>query len=298
MPRKRKGRPLHGWLIIDKPLEISSSQVVGKARWLSKAQKAGHGGTLDPLASGLLPIAFGEATKTTSYAMDGRKTYQFHVTFGESRTTDDAEGDVVATSDVRPSMAEVEAVLPQFVGDIQQVPPAFSALKVDGKRAYELARAGDAPEMQARTVSIHGLALESVVDEHIIAFVVDCGKGTYVRSLARDIAEALGTVGYVSLLRRTKVGPFTLEHAISLEKLEEVCKKNAVEEVLRPIEDVLDDIPAVSLTQSQADDLRFGRAIEVAVPDTDVALAMYGTTPVALSTVTAGLLKPVRVFNI
>ena len=304
MSRKRNGIPLNGWLVLDKPPNVSSSQAVGRARWLARAQKAGHGGTLDPLATGLLPIAFGEATKTSNYVVDGCKSYIFHVFFGQSRTTDDAEGEIVQTSDVRPSENDVKAVLGHFIGQIDQVPPTFSAIKVNGERAYKLARAGVPPVMPTRSVRVNDVRLTQVLSEDEMAFTVDCGKGTYVRSLARDIACALGTFGFVSLLRRTRAGPFTLDHAISLEKLEEVCHGDSVKQYLRPIEDVLDDIPAIPLTKSQANKLRSGQALSIKPSDLpcvsvehSTVLATEAGCAVALSIVVDGVLKPVRVFN-
>lgn len=298
MPRKRKGRPIHGWLVLDKPLEMSSSQAVGKARWLLQAQKAGHGGTLDPLATGVLPIAFGEATKTSQYAMDGRKSYSFHVRFGERRATDDAEGEVLATSTVRPSEEGLRGVLDQFIGDIDQIPPIYSALKIGGERAYALARAGEMPQMTPRRVRIDDLRFVAQISNDEAAFEVDCGKGTYVRSLARDISSAVGALGYVSRLERTRVGPFTRADAISLEKLEQFCHKGAVEAVLHSIEAVLDDIPAVPLTKSQADLLRHGQTVALGLCDMQTALAMCDDQAVALATVSEGAIKPVRVFNL
>ncbi len=211
MARRRKGTPIHGWLILDKPLGPSSSGCVGKLKWLTGAQKVGHGGTLDPLASGVLPIAFGEATKTSSYAMDGSKTYEFDVTWGTSTETCDAEGDVIASSDARPTEEQINAALPSFIGDIDQIPPKFSAIKIDGQRAYELARKGEEVDIKSRPVTIHDLRVVRIVDSNTASFEVDCGKGTYVRSLARDLALHLGCEGHISRLRRTAVGPFLLK---------------------------------------------------------------------------------------
>jgi len=305
MGRKRKGIPIHGWLIIDKPLEMSSNAVVGKARWLTKAQKVGHGGTLDPLASGVLPLAFGEATKTVSYAMDGEKTYQFEVTWGESRTTDDAEGTVVHQSDKRPTRAEIEAVLPQFIGRIDQIPPKYSALKINGERAYKLARAEAELEMTARTVDVHDLRLVECPDSQRAVFEVDCGKGTYVRSIARDLGAVLGCYGYVSLLRRTKVGPFTLGDAISLDSLEKIVHSEALFESLLSLKTVLDDISALALDAEEARKIRHGMALSRSrLPTADdlsenaVVLLMEAETPLALARVDGSTVKPFRVFNL
>ncbi len=222
-PRRRKQKMhVNGWLIIDKPSGITSTGVCNVVKRLAKGAKTGHGGTLDPLATGVLPIAFGEATKTVPYVMDGRKIYRFTVRWGEARNTDDTEGSVTATSEVRPDRAAIEAVLPDFVGEIEQVPPAFSAIKVDGVRAYDLARDNQAVALDARIVQIDRLELDSMPDADHAVFRVECGKGSYMRSLARDIALALGTVGHVTALRRIAVGPFHEDTAHSLAKLEGV----------------------------------------------------------------------------
>ncbi len=302
MARKRKGIKLDGWLVIDKPLDMGSTQVVGKCRWLTKAQKVGHGGTLDPLATGILPIAFGEATKTIPFIMDAQKTYEFTVTFGESRATDDAEGKVTATSEHRPTEAEILVILPDFIGRITQIPPIYSAVKIDGKRAYDLARAGEDVEIKSREVDIFGLELMTY-DGQRAALRVDCGKGTYVRSLARDLAKKLDTVGYVSQLRRTRVGPFDLNASISLEKLEELSHSAPPETWILPVVTVLDDILALAVTEEQAKLLSHGQ--KLAVSDhlaPGIIRVMTGTRLVALceveSTDEMTIIKPVRVFNI
>ncbi|SCA55611.1 tRNA pseudouridine synthase B [Candidatus Terasakiella magnetica] len=297
MARKKKGIPIHGWLIIDKPLEISSNNVVGKVRWLTKAQKVGHGGTLDPLATGILPLAFGEATKTVSYAMDGAKTYRFEVTWGESRTTDDGEGEVNATSDHRPSRENIEAILPSFLGEIEQIPPKYSAIKINGQRAYKLARADEEVEMAARTVQIDRLELVECVDANRAVFEVDCGKGTYVRSLGRDIALKLGTVGYISVLRRTKVGPFDETGAISLDSVEEIVHSDALFESLLPIETVLDDILALALSEEETLKIRNGMSLKKDQPDAETMRLMFVGKVVALAKVEDGIVQPFRVFN-
>ncbi len=303
MARKRKGIRLNGWLAIDKPLGMTSTQVVGRCRWLTHAQKTGHGGTLDPLATGILPIAFGEATKTIPFIMEARKSYDFTVTFGEARASDDAEGEVTATSDIRPSRSEILAILPRFTGRISQIPPAFSAIKIDGKRAYALARAGEAPVMKSREVDIYSLDLLSC-DGQTASFRAVCGKGTYIRSLARDMARDLATVGYVSGLRRTRVGAFGLDESISLEKLEELGHSAPPEEWILPVVTVLGDIPALAVTEDEAVLLSHGQPLSLrdSVSAGEVIRVMTGTRLVALckSEITSEgqILKPVRVFNI
>lgn len=308
MGRRKKGIPIHGWLAIDKPLEISSNNVVGKVRWLTKAQKVGHGGTLDPLATGILPLAFGEATKTVSYVMDGSKTYRFTVCWGESRNTDDAEGVAVETSDKRPTIDEIKAILPKFLGSIEQTPPIFSALKIDGQRAYKLAREDADIKMTARTVQIDRLELIECPDSDHATFEVDCGKGTYVRSLGRDFGAKLGCFGYISALRRTKVGPFDEKCAISLDSLEDIVHSDALLNSLLAIETVLDDIPALALREEEARKIRQGIALDVvAMADrldfenliTDQVISlMFEEKIVALSRVVNGHVQPFRVFNL
>ena len=297
MARKRKGRPVHGWLILDKSVGLSSNQALGRARFLLQAAKAGHAGTLDPLASGVLPLAFGEATKLVSFAMDGTKTYKFTIAWGEARDTDDCEGDVVAQSDIRPDEASIINVLPAFTGLIMQKPPAFSAIKVNGKRAYALARAGAPPDLPAREVQIDRLELvEALVDS--ASFEVDCGKGTYIRSLARNIAEELGTCGHVSALRRTRVGPFTEAESFSLDKLEEMSHKALPENTLLPLETPLDDIPEVAVMDSEATRLRTGQAIRIPQQLQGEVLITTSGTPVGLGLLEDGVLRPKRVFNL
>ncbi len=308
MAPKRRGRPVHGWLVVDKPAGLSSAAAVAKVRRALDAEKAGHGGTLDPLATGLLPIAFGEATKTVSFVMDGPKTYRFTVRWGEERSTDDAEGKVAATGPVRPSRAEIEAVLPEFTGLIRQVPPVYSAIKIDGQRAYNLARAEDAPELAARTVEILFLRLLGQPDPDHAVFEARSGKGAYMRSLARDLARRLGTLGYVASLRRTAVGPFREEQAISLERLLALGHSAAAFEALLPIETVLDDIPALPLTGEEANRLRRGQAVPLIkradlarVEKLEAGATVFATCagrPVALTRYEAGSLKPVRVLNL
>ena len=252
---------MNGWILLDKPYGMSSTQAGNIVRRLTKSAKAGHAGTLDPLATGVLPIALGEATKTIPYMMEDRKQYRFQVTWGEQRTTGDAEGVVDSTSLSRPDKQAIIAVLPQFTGIIQQCPPAFSAIKVEGQRAYALARAGEAVILTSRPVTIHELILESMASPDQATFLVTCGTGTYVRSLARDLAQALGTVGYVSSLRRTFVGKFQEKDTILLEKLRELSHKSTIDQGILPLGAVLDDIPAVPVTAEDADLIRQGQRI-------------------------------------
>ncbi|MEI8178137.1 tRNA pseudouridine(55) synthase TruB [Aestuariivirga sp.] len=304
-PRRRR-EAVHGWLILDKPYGMTSTQAVGKVRFLFNAEKAGHGGTLDPLASGLLPIALGEATKTVSYAMDGRKIYRFTARWGEERTTDDLEGVVSTTSDKRPSREEIESILPRFTGEIMQAPPAFSAIKVDGERAYDLARAGEAVELAERPILIEALKLVDIPDRDHATFEVTCGKGTYIRSLVRDMGRTLGTAAHVTMLRRVAVGPFTEDHMISLENLVELGHKAPGGDVktgaLLPIETVLDGIPALAIDEEQARRLKLGQAVLLRGANAPIAedavLVMSGGKPLGIGTVVQGSLKPKRLFNL
>jgi len=305
---RRKGAPINGWLNVDKPLGLTSSQVVGKLKRAFGAAKVGHGGTLDPLASGVLPIAFGEATKVINFVVDAQKRYRFTVRWGEARSTDDAEGEVLATSAVRPSEAAIEAALAGFVGTIAQVPPRFSALKVQGRRAYDLARSGQGVELAPRRVEIRALALTGRPDDDHAELEVACGKGTYVRSLARDLAVALGTVGHVSALRRLAVGGFRAEAAIKLDLLTGFGHSPAAFERLLPILTPLDDIPAVAVTGAEAELIRNGQAVPASslgptgrpLPfrEGDVVSVTAGAQPVAMARIDSGQLRPVRVFNL
>ncbi len=298
MARKRGSRPINGWLNLDKPAGITSARVVARILAATDAIKAGHGGTLDPMATGVLPIALGEATKTTAYAMDGAKTYRFTVAWGEARDTDDAEGAVIETSDARPSEAEIRGALAEFTGDIEQTPPAYAAVKIDGERAYKLARQGKAPVMTPRRVRIGRLDLISVPDADHAVLEMDCGKGTYVRSLARDMAHRLGTLGHVSQLRRTAVGAFLQDDAISLDKLEDLGHSAALLEHVRPVETALDDIPALAVTDQQAAQLKFGQAVHVLCNEPGLVRATADGRLVALAEVDDGMARPVRVFNL
>jgi tRNA pseudouridine55 synthase len=309
MAGRRRKQKLHvnGWLIIDKPSGITSTGVCNVVKRLANGAKTGHGGTLDPLATGVLPIAFGEATKTVAYVMDGRKIYRFTARWGEARNTDDAEGVVTDTSDVRPDRAAIEAVLPQFVGLIQQVPPAFSAIKVDGVRAYDLARENQSVELAAREIQIDRLELESQPDADHAVFRVECGKGSYMRSLARDIAQALGTVGHVTALRRIAVGPFHEDTAHTLAKLEGVGHIDQNTPELLPVETALADIPALAVSGSEAAGLRQGRPVALfrrsdtdrvdAFEDGDVLRAICEGVTVALVRLEEGQAKPLRIIH-
>jgi tRNA pseudouridine55 synthase len=301
MSRRKKGDKIDGWVVLDKPVGLGSTPAVSRVRRLFGAQKAGHGGTLDPLASGVLPIALGEATKTVPFVMDGRKEYRFTLRFGEARSTEDAEGEVTAASDVRPTDHQIREALAAFVGEIEQTPPAFSALKIEGKRAYDLARAGEPVDLKPRRILIERLELVARPDADHADFVVSCGKGTYIRSLGRDLARTLGTVGHLSALRRTAAGPFREEGSISLSKLEALGHIPALLGVLAPVATALDDIPALALTEAQADRLRQGQPVLLtrdAPPSGALLRAETGSRLVALVRSDGASLQPVRVFNL
>jgi len=292
----------HGWIILDKPLGLGSTQAVAAVKRVCREAglgkvKVGHGGTLDPLATGVLPIALGEATKLCGRMLDASKAYAFTVAFGAETDTLDLEGKVIATSEVRPTLAEVEAVLPRFTGPIEQVPPIYSALKVDGERAYDLARKGEVVELASRSVTIHALRIEAH-DADSVTLIAHVSKGTYIRSLARDIAQVLGTVGHVTMLRRLSAGPFAENQAISLDKLNEVGKGAALENVLLPLEAGLVDIPALNLGPEQASMVRQGRVL-TGLPHTDgLHWARLGLVPVALVELSGGNATVVRGFNL
>lgn len=308
MARKHKGVPIHGWVIIDKPEGMTSTQVVGAVRRITNAAKVGHGGTLDPMASGLLPIALGEATKTVNYAMDGAKSYEFTVKWGEETDSADAEGEITGTNDARPDQQAVLTAIPRFIGRIEQTPPIFSAVKINGQRAYDLARKGEAVEVKSRTVRIDRFELVNIIDTDHADFIVDCGKGTYVRSLGRDLAKALGTCGHLCRLRRTKVGSFDLKMAISLDKLDALVNSAPAETWLRPVATVLDDIPALALTPDEARAMRQGQAVSLLqaanrLPELDkiqgsTLVAFSKGTPIALARIERGKIQPVRVLNL
>ncbi len=298
MARKRKGEKVDGWLIIDKPLGITSSKVVGNVKFLTKAQKVGHGGTLDPLASGILPIGLGEATKTMPFIVDASKEYEFTVEWGSATDSDDKEGAIIHSGGHMPTEEEVQSVLGKFTGSIQQVPPAYSAIKVDGKRAYKLARDGEVVELQPRTVEIQSLTLVSHdVESNASSFHVECGKGTYVRSLGRDIALKLGTWAHITVLRRTRVGPFGLDRAISLEKLEQLGHSAPAAEYVLPVVTALDDILAFAITESEVSDIKYGRSIQSSKAKQGTLVLMAGETPVAIAEAEDGVIRPLRVFN-
>ncbi len=299
MARRRKGEKVDGWIIIDKPLGISSAKVVGSVKFHTKAQKVGHGGTLDPLASGILPIGLGEATKTMPYIVDASKEYAFTVQWGTATDSDDKEGTITETGGRIPERAEIEAILSDFTGAIEQIPPAYSAIKIDGQRAYKLARDGQEVELKPRTVEIQSLTLtECNVETSEASFHVTCGKGTYVRSLGRDIAKALGTCAHITVLRRVRVGPFTLDKAISLEKLEELGHSARAADTLLPITTALDDIPVLAVTEMEAQEIKFGRSFPASKAKQDgTYVLMADDVPLALAEASDDIIRPLRVFN-
>jgi tRNA pseudouridine55 synthase len=304
MARQRKGLSVNGWLIFDKPRGMTSTQAVTKVKRLYQAAKAGHAGTLDPLATGVLPLALGEATKTVPFVVEGSKQYRFTVRFGAETDTDDADGKVVASSETRPTRAEIAAELPSFTGEIEQVPPRYSALKVDGARAYELARDDEDFELAARRVSIDSLTLTDHPDPDHCVLETHCGKGTYVRSLARDLGRALGALGHVEQLRRTRVGPFGEERAITLSALEALAEggHEALLTALLPVETALCDIPVLAIGGPDADRLRRGQPVLLRGRDAPIVEGtVYATsrgTLVAVGEVSRGELKPKRIFNL
>jgi len=310
MPRNKKGTPVHGWLNLDKPLGMTSTQAVGRVRRILNAQKLGHAGTLDPLATGILPIALGEATKTIPFAQDRDKVYRFTVKWGEATNTDDCEGTVISTSDQRPTEEAITALLPRFIGNISQTPPQFSAIKIDGERAYDLARAGETVEIKAREVTVYALKLLKTT-ENEAEFELECGKGTYVRSIARDLGQILGCFGHVTVLRRLAVGNFTETNAISLDAFEKMMQSAAPDQVLMPVETVLDDIPALAMTASEVSRIKQGQTLKfisrqdvdrlsVAGIDetTNLVLAVGDAKPLALLEKNGIELHPVKVFNL
>ncbi|MEM9375756.1 MAG: tRNA pseudouridine(55) synthase TruB [Pseudomonadota bacterium] len=308
---KRKGDPVHGWLAVDKPRDITSTQIVGKLKRLMRAQKAGHGGTLDPLADGILPIAFGEATKTAQWAMDCDKEYVFTIAWGASTATQDAEGEIIARSDTRPSARALEHALCQFRGEIEQVPPKYSAIKIDGERAYDLARDGETFEIPSRKVTVHAAQLVEV-GEDCATVRIACGKGFYVRALARDLAAMLGAEGHVSQLRRTRVGHMTETLAIPFHDLEAMATDiEALRARLLPLQSVLHDMPQIDVSASDAAAIRQGREVMLLPHILDdwrdqggheqperLALTMGSGDPVALGEVRAGRFQPKRVFQL
>ena len=306
-PRKPKGRPISGWLILDKPEEFGSTEAVNKIKWLFKAQKAGHAGTLDPLASGMLPIALGDATKTVPYVMDGRKIYEFTVAWGEERTTDDMEGEATKVSPNRPTEEAIRAILPNYTGVINQIPPMFSAIKIAGERAYDLAREGEVFEIASREVEIHRITLLGVEND-CAHFEVECGKGTYVRSLARDFGRDLGCFGHISSLRRSFVAPFAEDRMVPLADLVALEKIESDEERLAALDaylmdtgEALSSLPHLVVSDDQAHRLKMGNAIILRGRDAPVAEPeAYATAKgklVAIGEIAEGEFRPKRVFN-
>ncbi|POF34003.1 tRNA pseudouridine(55) synthase TruB [Roseibium marinum] len=307
---KRKKNAINGWLVLDKPFGITSNEALGKLKRIFSPQKVGHAGTLDPRASGLLPVAFGEATKTVPFVMDGRKIYRFQVTWGAETDTDDTEGKVVATSDLRPEPDAINAVLGEFVGTILQVPPKFSAIKVAGERAYDLAREGEEVELAARPIDVHRLDLVECPDADRAVFEAECGKGTYVRALARDLGRRLGTRGHVTELRRLLVGPFGEDDLIGLDEIleaaEELAEGESVEalvaEFVLPVREAMDDLVELAVSEEDAAKIRKGMAVLLRGRDaplnTEVAFASHATVPVAIGSIEKGRFQPTRVFNL
>lgn len=308
MARRRKGRPLHGWLVVDKPSGVTSTQVVGRVRRSLDAQKVGHGGTLDPLATGVLPLALGEATKTVNYVVDAGKTYCFTLRWGQETSTDDSEGEITAEHGKRPAKDEIEAALAALTGEIEQIPPRYSAIKVDGRRAYDMARAQECFDLEPRRIRIERFALIAMDDADHARFEVDCGKGAYMRALARDLGRVLGTAAHIAALRRTAVGGFHESRAISLETLESLGHSAAASGHLLPLDAALADIPAMALSEMEAGRLRCGQAVSLlarvhkdriqGLHQGTVVYATSGGTPVALARFKAGELLPIRVLNL
>jgi tRNA pseudouridine55 synthase len=305
-PKKQK-RDVHGWLVLDKPVGMTSTHAVSVIKHLFAAKRAGHAGTLDPLASGCLPIALGEATKTVPFVVDGRKTYRFTVKWGEERDTDDAEGGVVATGDNRPERMAIEALLSRFTGTIEQVPPRYSAIKLGGERAYDLARDGETVELAPRPVTIHRLELVEIPDRDHAVLAAECGKGTYVRALARDLGRALGVFGHVCALRRSRVGPFGEAEMIPLEQVRSLCHRAAAGEghfadTLLPIETALDDIPALAVSPADAARLQRGQAVLLRGRDACIIRGIVKVASsgqlVAIAEAERGEIVPRRVFNL
>ncbi|WP_114961838.1 tRNA pseudouridine(55) synthase TruB [Tritonibacter mobilis] len=300
MGRKRKGRDISGWLVVDKPAGLTSTAVVNKVRWAFDAKKAGHAGTLDPEATGVLAVALGEATKTVPFITDAMKAYTFTVTLGAATNTDDAEGEVIATSAERPSDEEIKEALLGFIGEIQQVPPKFSAVKVDGQRAYKLARDGEEVELSSRPLWVEELVMLDRPDADHVVLEMTCGKGGYVRSIARDLGEKLGCLGHVQELRRIWSGPFDAEDGVTLEQIDDLAKSPEIDQFLRPLEEGLADLPELKCTPEGATRLRNGNPGMVIASDVeygDEAWASLEGKAVAVGIYKAGELHPSRVFN-
>ncbi len=301
MARSKKGRPVNGWLVVDKPAGVGSTTVVNKVKWAFGAQKAGHAGTLDPAATGVLAVALGEATKTVPYITDALKCYRFRVVLGASTTTDDAEGTVVETRDSRPSDAAIETALAAFRGEIEQVPPQFSAVKVDGERAYDLAREGEVMDLAARPLWVERLEVLARPDADHVDLEMVCGKGGYVRSIARDLGRALGCLGHVQWLRREWSGPFCASEGVSLEEIDRLAKSPEIDALLKPLELGLADLPELPCTPEGAVRLKNGNpgmVLTASVQYGDEAWASYQGRPVAVGIYKAGELHPSRVFNL
>ena len=299
MGRRRRGIDIHGWLVFDKPLGMTSAAAVSKVQYLLNAKKAGHAGTLDPLATGVLPIAFGEATKTVPYIMDGRKDYAFTLQWGAETNTDDLEGDVVAEGGAVPTRSEIEVILADFTGRITQTPPAYSAVKINGERAYKRARRGEEVTMPARQVDIFDLRLAAHdEDAGQSKFVVSCGKGTYIRALGRDMARNLGGYGHLAALRRLRVGPFREKDAISLAKLEEFRHSARPVEPVLPVMTALDDIPALAVTGDDINRIRCGQSITDPTVSDGLIILVEGDQPLAIAKSEQGQIKTVRGFNL
>ena len=298
MGRRTRGRKIDGWIALDKPLGATSTSALAQVRRLFDAAKAGHAGTLDPLATGLLPVALGEATKLCAEVMESGKSYLFTLRWGQERDTDDAEGRVTAASERRPSREEIRSALASFLGEIEQTPPDYSAIKIEGARAYDLAREGRPARLAPRLVRVDRLELLAQADADHAEFELECGRGTYVRSIARDLGRKLGALAYVSALRRTRVGPFCEANAFSLAQLQELGHKGALETALLPVETALADIPALAVTGPEALRLKCGQAIRVPSTMEGAVYAISAGRPVALAHLEGGELRPVRVFNL
>lgn len=300
MSRKRKGRAISGWVVIDKPAGITSTAVVGKVRWAFDAQKAGHAGTLDPDATGVLAVALGEATKTVPHIADALKAYRFCIRFGAATTTDDASGEVIARSDLRPDRDAIEAALAAFRGQIEQVPPQFSAVKVDGERAYDLAREGEAMDLAARPLWVESLEITEQPDPDTVVLEMVCGKGGYVRSIARDLGQHLGCYGHVEWLRRVWSGPFDVEDGVTLERIEALARRPEIDDLILPLETALSDLPELTATPEGAVRLRNGNPGMVLTGGLDygtTAWASFEGRAIALGQYRSGELHPSRVFN-
>lgn len=298
MSQRRSNRAVvDGWVVLDKPVGLTSTQAVSRLKRIYNAQKAGHAGTLDPLASGILPVAFGEATKTVPFVQDGEKAYRFTVKWGAESNTDDSDGEITRTSDKRPERAEIERLMPQFIGDILQTPPQFSAIKISGQRAYDLAREGETVELKARAVTIHSLTIEEFTPEETV-FYMECGKGAYVRAIARDLGRLMGCYGHVTALRRTRVGPFIEEDSFTLDEIE---SQNMAGDALLSVEAGLSELPCIVVDRDTAARLRRGGSVILRgrdAPAEGVVYAACGGVPVAFGQVIEGALEPSRVFNL